>query len=125
MNNHINTKSLSFWVSVGAFAILFLAISVYAYKNMKGVLSGVTVEAKIEKENNLFNINGNAEHANFISINGREINIDKEGDFTEKIVLPDGYSVVTIFARDKFGKDTEKIIQAYISSGDVVAYEKK
>ena len=104
MNNNIKTKNIPFWISVTIFVVLFLAIGIYTYRNMKYVFSGVTVEARIEKaekESNLFNLNGNAKHANFISINGREISIDKNGDFKEKIVLPDGYSIITIFARDK------------------------
>lgn len=129
-NNNIKTKSVPFWFSVSVFIILFLMIIIIVYRNMKDVLGGVTIDAKIEQSedistNNLFNIKGNAEHAAFITINGREIFIEKNGNFNEYIALPDGYSVVTFFARNKFGKDTEKTMKVYTSNGDIVAYEYK
>lgn len=118
MNNNLKTKSVPFWVSATAFAALFLSIVIVAYRNMRDAIGGVKIDARIEQAEDLnsdsvFNIEGNAKHATYITINGREIFIQKNGDFTEKIALPYGYSQVTLFARDKFGKDTEKILEAY------------
>lgn len=99
------------------------------YRNMKELISGVKIDVKVEQveeeDSGLFSLKGNAAHATFISINGREIFIQKNGDFEEKIALPEGYSVITLFARNKFGKDREKSISIYTSKGKIVAYENK
>jgi hypothetical protein len=47
-------------------------------------------------------------NAIYLSLNGREIYIDKDGTFTEPVALLPGLSVVTLDAQDKFGKTFEK-----------------
>ena len=55
----------------------------------------------------------------------REINIDKNGNFSEPIVLIPGLSVITIDTQDKFGKDKEKKFQVvYNESAQSVAFNK-
>lgn len=130
MNNNIKTKNVPFWISVSVLGVLFSVISVLIYRNMREMLSGVRVDVRVEEAEesngtNLFSLKGNAKHATFITVNGREIFIQKNGDFEEKIAIPDGYSVITLFARNKFGKDGEKTIEVYTSKGKAVAYEKK
>lgn len=129
MNNEINKKDVPFWFTLSMFTLLFIFIGFLAYKNLREVSGGVNIEAKIDKDENtssLFTLKGNAKHATFITINGREIYIQKNGDFKERIAMPDGYSVVTIFARNKFGKDVEKKIELYTPSDSrpLVVYEK-
>lgn len=130
MNNSIQTKNVPFWVSVSVLGVLFSVISLLIYRNMRELLSGVRVDVRIEEveksnNTNLFSLKGNAKHATFISVNGREIFIQKNGDFDEKIVIPDGYYVITLFARNKFGKDDEKTIEIYNQKDKIMVYEKK
>lgn len=129
MNNEINKKNIPFWFSLIMFILLFVLIGFIAFRNMREVFGGVKIDARVEQaenlNNNIFNLNGNAKHATFISINGREIFIQKNGDFKEKIAMPEGYSVVTIFARNKFGKDQEKTLEFYTPPSSLVVYNKK
>lgn len=77
---------------------------------MSFIFRGVKIQAEIEAQpdSSLVRVKGVASKATHISLNGREIFINKNGDFSESIILLPGLSVVTIHARDKFGKIDEK-----------------
>ena len=92
---------------------------------MSFVLKGVQINAKIEHtlDTPLATVSGKAENANYITLNGREIYIDKDGSFKESIALIPGVSVITINAQDKFGNDKEKKFQiVYKESSPSVAF---
>ena len=89
---------------------LFAIIGVFSYEKMIFIIRGVKIIATIEQKDNssLAIIRGTASKAIYISLNGREIFIDKDGNFSESIVILPGFSVVTLNAKDKFGKTAEK-----------------
>ncbi len=125
MINAIKSKTIKFWVIVTASSLLFLTIATYSLFKMRYIISGVTINASIENNTpsgNLIKIKGDAKHAKFLSLNGREITIDKDGAFEEKIALPTGFSVITLAAEDKFGKSIEKTIEVYKKENNVVAF---
>ncbi len=57
---------------------------------------------------NILKVTGNARNAVSLTLNNREISINKDGDFDETIVLLSGYNIIQIQARDKFGYVDEK-----------------
>lgn len=109
----IKNKNIKWWIKIGSFVVLFSIITIFAYEKMCFVFKGVEIEATLEQKegSSLSVIKGTAEKATHITINGREIFIDKEGNFSEAIYLLPGYSVVSINAEDKFGKTAEKQFQ--------------
>ncbi|MFA6459578.1 MAG: hypothetical protein WCV79_04285 [Candidatus Paceibacterota bacterium] len=115
----IKNKNIKWWLGVASCVALFSIIGVFAYCKMSFVLNGVQIQANIEHEDNtpLATINGKAQNATYISLNGREIFIDKDGSFSEKIALIPGFSVITIDAMDKFGKEKEKTFQLVYKEG--------
>ena len=86
---------------------------------MSFLFKGVQIVAKIERSDNttLAKVSGVAKNATYISLNGREIFIDKDGSFSEPIALIPGFSVVTIDATDKFGNNQEKKFQLVYKEG--------
>ena len=94
--------------------ILFgLFILVYAGFQFRDVVFGIKIkEVNISDgttiNENPLRITGVARHAVFISLNGREISIDKEGNWNEAIALSIGYNIIGIKALDKFGNTDEK-----------------
>lgn len=56
-------------------------------------------------------ISGSAPHARELLINGRPINIDRNGAFSDKVLLSPGYNVVEIAVKDQFGKEKIKTYQ--------------
>ena len=98
----IKNKNLKWWLGVTSCVILFSTIGIFAYMKMSFLFKGVQIVAKIERSDNttLAKVSGVAKNATYISLNGREIFIDKDGSFSEPIALIPGFSVVTIDATD-------------------------
>ena len=103
-------------VKVGGLVVFFILIVVYAFFVSKDLIFGIKI-----KEVNLINgatakesvlkITGNARNAINLTLNGREISVDQEGNFNETIALLLGYNIISIRAQDKFGYIDEKNYQ--------------
>jgi hypothetical protein len=108
-------------VKIVGFCIFFLLIIIYAFFRSKDLIFGVkikNVEANgaplptdATMTNSILDITGVAKNAVFLSLDDREISIDQMGDFNETIALLPGYNIISIKARDKFGKTDEKDYQ--------------
>ena len=61
--------------------------------------------------NSLTEVSGIAKNIKDISLNDRKIFIDEQGNFREEVLLSYGYNAISIKAIDKFGRNTEKIIE--------------
>lgn len=108
--------------------MLFTIIALFAYLKMGFLIRGVQISATINKEDAssaIAQVTGNAKNAIYLSLNGREIFIDKDGSFKEPVALLPGLSVVTLNAQDKFGKTFEKKFEVIYkeSTGVAVANE--
>jgi hypothetical protein len=100
-------------LKISSFTLFFLFIIVYAFFTSKDLLFGVkVVDVNIvdgaKMTENVLEVKGNAKNAINLTLNGREISIDKEGNFNETIILLPGYNIVNIKAKDKFGNIDEK-----------------
>lgn len=67
----------------------------------------MTISAKPEvvQTGRVIVLSGVAENVTSLTLNGRPIVTDREGNFSEGIVLENGYSVVSLDARDRFGRE--------------------
>jgi hypothetical protein len=118
-------KSVKWWTGIALCAAFFIAIGTFAYTKMDFLWRGVEISAHLGKSDQsaVVEIQGNAKNAVYVSLNGREIFIDKDGAFTESIALLPGLGVVTIDAQDKFGKTAEKKFEVlYQENVGVVAF---
>ncbi len=59
----------------------------------------------------LMTIEGQGKNTQEITLNDRSIVMDETGHFSEKILLSYGYNVLELKAQDRFGKQTEQILQ--------------
>lgn len=60
-------------------------------------------------------IEGLARNVVSVTLNGRAISVDETGVFRESLVLENGYSVMTIEAKDRYGR-TNRIEQPFMYS---------
>lgn len=60
-------------------------------------------------------ISGHARNISFISLNDRPIFLDEEGYWSEKLIAQRGLSIMTVKARDRFGRETAKVITILIN----------
>ena len=77
----IKNKNMKWWIGIGSCVLLFAIIGIFGYEKMCFVWKGVEIKATIEKQegSSLAVIKGIAAKATRITLNGREIFIDKEG----------------------------------------------
>ena len=91
----------------------FLFIIIYAFFRSQDLIFGVKIRnvnildgAKVS--NNIVKVTGNAKNAINVTLNGREISVDENGNFKETIALLSGYNIINILAKDKFEYTDEK-----------------
>jgi len=106
----IKNKNIKWWLGTISCVALFAIIIFFGYEKMSFIWKGVEIKATIEQKDgsSLSVVSGNASKAIYITLNGREIFLDKEGNFSESIAVLPGFSIVTLNAKDKFGKTVEK-----------------
>ncbi len=122
---NIKNRNIKWWLSIVSCMILFVTIGVFTYMKMGFLINGIRITATIEHADtsSLIEVKGVALNAVYLSLNGREIFIDKDGAFTETMALLPGLGVVTLDAQDKFGKTTEKKFEVlYEERGGTVAF---
>ena len=88
----------------------------YTGYEIQKIVFGPKIEVLFPKNgslvsNSMTEVSGIAKNIKDISLNDRKIFIDEQGNFKENLLLSYGYNVITIKASDKFGKNTEKIIE--------------
>jgi hypothetical protein len=106
---------MKFWIALCAIAIV-LGYGAFRSKDfiegpelsLLSPLNGALVsDALIE-------IRGNAQNISFLTLNDDKIFTDEAGDFTERVLLSYGYNVMTLKAKDRFGRETvEKLELIY------------
>jgi hypothetical protein len=102
--------------------LTFLVIGAYSLFNFKSFLEGPQIEIASPAtgstlDERFIEIKGTAEHVSFISLNNRPININEENKFQEKLLLQDGYNIITLYAKDRFGREIKKHIQLVVKEG--------
>ena len=60
-------------------------------------------------------LEGTAENIAHISLNGRQIFTDTEGQWSEKLALSEGLSIMTVEAEDRFGRETQESISIFLN----------
>jgi hypothetical protein len=91
----------------------FLLIAVYALFQARFLILGprITIDRPANGmlvTENVIIVEGRAQNIAYISMNGRPIFIDSKGNWSEKYVVSIGLNIITIKAKDRFGRETEK-----------------
>lgn len=107
---NLNAKKI---LKIGSISIFFLVIIVFAFLRSYDLIFGVKIKDVNIKDGekmveNIIQVTGNAKNATFLTLNGRAISVNQQGDFNETIALLSGYNIVNIRAVDKFGDVDEK-----------------
>lgn len=109
------SRQRGFWFKIIISSIAVFIIIVYAIFNSRLLLSGPNIDIYEPLDGSVFeekitSIRGRAQNISFISLNGFPIFVDEEGNFKEKLLLSSGTSIIEFYARDKFGRETIKIL---------------
>ena len=63
----------------------------------------------------VINIEGRAENISLITLNGRQIFTDETGRWSEKLIVSKGLSIMTVEAKDRFGRETKKTVRIVLN----------
>ena len=111
-------------------SIILVVITVgYALFRSQNVILGpaVVVEypAAHERVPQVFTLRGNAQDVSFLTLNDRRIYPDRDGVFEEELVMPVGYTIVEIHARNRQQRETTIHLPLYIQPYDTKKHSKE
>jgi len=98
----------------------FVLLVVYALFQGRFVILGPQIQIDTPKDNailtsNVLVVSGRAENVAYLSLDGRQIYTDKDGNWSEKLIAPLGISILELRARDRFGREIEKTIRVVLN----------
>lgn len=101
--------------------LVLVLILLYVQFQSKNFILGPTISLEgsyevVQKSRELI-LNGSTENIVKLTLNGREINTNEFGEFTQVVFLEKGYSVITLYAEDRFGRSTH-IERIYVYNND-------
>ena len=99
--------------------LVFILLISYALFEARALIWGPYI--KINQPQNgatlsgpLVVVEGESSNISWISLNGRQIFTDEKGGWSEKLLVSPGLSIMTLRARDRFGRETEEEIQVVL-----------
>ena len=102
-------------------AILFLlSFLVYSGFEAEKLIYGPQIILTSPKNNDTLNgsglikVTGSTKNVSFLSLDGRQIFTDTNGNFNENLVLLPGYNIITLGATGRYGKEVTKKLQLYL-----------
>lgn len=98
--------------------LLFFMLLAYAVWNGRNLILGpiIKIDSPLSGDNvtnPLVTIKGLVRNVSFMSLNGRQIFVDKSGNFSEDVLLLPGYNEIDISAQDRFGKQKTDSLYLY------------
>lgn len=91
-----------------ALCIIFFAS--YTFFQARNLIHGPSISLThefetVQTERSIL-LEGDARNVVILRLNGREIHTDERGHFSELLVLQNGYTIMTLEAVDRYGRDT-------------------
>lgn len=111
-------KGLNRYLKIIGIILSGILIVGYASFQIVRVLNGATLSVREPSAGATFSkplitVSGEATRAAFISLNDREILTDESGHFAEELLLAEGYNVLTVRMKDRFGalrEETREVV---------------
>lgn len=97
-------------------ALFVSTIVIYGLYQSRGILSGPLISITTPQNGEtvfapLVQVAGSAPRVKDLTLNGRSIFIDMEGNFNERLLLLPGYNIIELTARDVGGKEARRTIE--------------
>lgn len=99
---------------------LFLLLVSYSLFQARVLLTGPRIWIDNPQDgdtvrNPLIVMEGRTRNIAWLSLNGRQIFTDEEGRWSEKLIVSKGLSIMTVRARDRFGREKEKALRIVLN----------
>ncbi|KND46747.1 MAG: hypothetical protein AB201_02825 [Parcubacteria bacterium C7867-006] len=97
-------------------SLLVIVIAGYSLFQAQKLIRGPVIDIYTPENGATYNqtlieIEGRARNIAYLNLNDRPIFTDKNGYFSEKLLLSPGYNIIKLDARDKFKNYTEKRLE--------------
>ncbi|MEO8638048.1 MAG: hypothetical protein ABI430_04075 [Candidatus Taylorbacteria bacterium] len=109
-------RDFKFYLKLSVSLLLFFVVLGYGYFRTKDLIEGVVITID-EPQNystlteSAFVMKGKIERSSAVFLNGRKIFLDDKGNFSEKLLLSPGYTIITLRAEDKLKRETSKQLE--------------
>jgi hypothetical protein len=108
----------SFNINKSLSIVGLLLLIVYGIYNSRNLIFGPGLQILTPAPNStvdekIIEVKGRVKNATIVKLNDRPIFIDKDGYFTEKVLLYSGFNIIKIEAKDRFKQEEEEIIKVY------------
>jgi len=105
-------------ITLIVFILFFILVGIYFYWEIGFLIKPPELEVNqpptdITLKEEIFEIIGKTDPSAYLTVNGKEVYIDKEGSFKTEISLSEGLNIIKIEAKNRFGK-TNQIIRRII-----------
>lgn len=122
MTTKSDTRKILKIILISTICVIILG---YIAFNSRLLIAGPQIEDIFPSSGSSFDkpvieITGNAKNISFISLNDNPIFIDEEGKFEEKLLLSPGLSIIKLYGRDRFDRETTKYLQ-YVYNGEIIS----
>lgn len=109
-------RDVTFLLSIGVGLLLFLTIASYAFYKTRDLVKGPTItiftpQNGMTTTSSLIEMRGNMKNVSAVTLNDRKIFLDEAGNFKEKLLLSEGYNIITIKAEDRFKRTVEERLE--------------
>lgn len=103
----MNRQDIKKTIKISIFLFILAIVIGYTLFTSKAFIKGPEIVIHEPQNGSTFAtssivIRGIAERSRNITLNGKSISIDDQGNFKENILLAPGYNAVTLTAKDKF-----------------------
>jgi hypothetical protein len=111
-------------IKISSTIVIVVAIAGYGLYQARNLIRGPQISLSAPYNGQSFTdplitIAGTAANISYISLNDRQIFIDQTGHFYDKLLLPEGYTIMKLAARDKFGRTVTKLLElTYATSSE-------
>ena len=103
-------------ITIGSLVLALAAIS-YIIFQARFLIAGPQIslinEAAILQNNRVVTLEGTAVNITHLWLNDRPIFTDEIGNFKEALVLENGYTIATLRAKDRYGRET-RVMRPYV-----------
>lgn len=105
-------RLLKLWVTLAFFVLLgsYATFQAHAFATGPTIAIDSPLDGGVFTES-LVEVKGEAHNISFLTLNGNKIFTDESGRFNEKILLSRGYNIMTLEAKDRFGRTIAQTLQ--------------
>ncbi|MBI2476309.1 MAG: hypothetical protein HYV67_03635 [Candidatus Taylorbacteria bacterium] len=105
-----------FLLGLALVGLVAAGIGIYAYGQSREYIRGPRIVVNQPEDGSVFSaapivVAGGTQNVAYITLDGAPIFVDSKGNFREKLLLLPGYNILTIEARDRFGRKVEKTLE--------------